>query len=71
MRTAAPDPGMVNEPGKTSGYEVAKESTSYVPEFVEAAFLRGQHRGCVCPYLSTYGLHIVKYIGDVVRAPSP
>ncbi len=65
------DPGMVNEPGKTSGYEVAKESMNYVPEFVEASFSVDNIGDVSAPYLSTYGLHIVKYIGDVAAGPIP
>jgi parvulin-like peptidyl-prolyl isomerase len=65
----ATDPGMTNEPTKTSGYEVAKESVNYVPEFVEAAFSVDNIGDVSAPYLSTYGVHIVKYIGDVAAGP--
>ncbi|NLV58776.1 MAG: hypothetical protein GXY67_08390 [Clostridiales bacterium] len=63
------DPGMTNEPTKTTGYEVAKESVNYVPEFVEAAFSVDNIGDVSAPYLSDYGVHIVKYIGDVAAGP--
>lgn len=65
------DPGMANEPGKTNGYEVAKESINYVPEFVEASFSVDNVGDVSAPYLSSYGVHIVKYIGDVAAGPIP
>lgn len=65
----ATDAGMTNEPTKTTGYEVAKESVNYVPEFVEAAFSVDNIGDVSAPYLSTYGVHIVKYIGDVAAGP--
>lgn len=66
---AASDPGMTSEPYKTNGYEVAEGSTNYVPEFVEAAFSVNSVGEVSAPYLSDYGIHIVKYIGDVAEGP--
>ncbi len=66
---SATDPGMSSEPYKTSGYEVAEGSTNYVPEFVEAAFSVSNVGDVSAPYLSDYGVHIVKYIGDVAEGP--
>lgn len=66
---SATDPGMTSEPYKTSGYEVASASTNYVPEFVEASFSVDNVGDVSAPYLSDYGVHIVKYIGDVAEGP--
>ena len=63
------DPGMVNEPYMTSGYEVCAASSNYVPEFVEASMSIAEVGGVSAPYLSDYGIHIVKYIGDVAGGP--
>ncbi len=63
------DPGMNAEPYKTKGYEVARESSDYVKEFVDAAFSVDNVGDVTAPYLSDYGIHIVKYIGDVAAAP--
>lgn len=65
------DPGMVNEPYKTSGYEVCGASTNYVPEFVEAAMSVENVGDVSAPYLSNFGIHIVKYIADVPGGPVP
>ncbi len=67
---SATDGGMLSEPYKTSGYEVATQSiTTYVPEFVEAAFSVDNIGDVSAPYISDYGVHIVKYIGDVAAGP--
>lgn len=63
------DPGMTVEPYKTSGYEVAAESKNYVGPFVEAAFSINNIGDVSAPYLTSYGVHIVKYIGDVAAGP--
>lgn len=65
----ASDPGMVSEPYKTTGYEVSSASSNYVPEFVEASMSIESVGGVSAPYLSSYGIHIVKYIGDVAGGP--
>lgn len=62
---------MTTEPYMTSGYEVCSASTAYVPEFVEAAMSIDNVGGVSAPYLSSYGVHIVKYIGDVEGGPIP
>lgn len=67
----ASDPGMTTEPYMTSGYEVCSASTAYVPEFVEAAMSIDSVGGVSAPYLSSYGVHIVKYIADVEGGPIP
>lgn len=63
------DPGMASEPYKTTGYEVSAASSNYVPEFVEASMSIESVGGVSAPYLSAYGIHIVKYIGDVAGGP--
>ena len=63
------DPGMVNEPYMTTGYEVCAASANYVPEFVEASMSIAEVGGVSAPYLSDYGIHIVKYIADVPGGP--
>lgn len=63
------DPGMASEPYMTTGYEVCAVSSNYVPEFVEAAMSIAEVGGVSAPYLSDYGIHIVKYIGDVAGGP--
>ena len=65
----ATDPGMTSEPYKTSGYEVAEGSTSYVAPFVKAAFSVNAIGDVSAPYVSDFGVHIVKYIGDVPEGP--
>lgn len=65
----ASDPGMNSEPYKTNGYDVCEFSTEYVPEFVEAAMSIDTLGGVSAPYLSDYGIHIVKYVRDVPAGP--
>jgi len=66
--------GTASDPGMSSGdypngYEIALASTSFVPEFVEAAFSIDEIGGVSAPYVSDYGVHIVKYMGDVPAGP--
>jgi len=63
------DPGMNSEPYKTTGYEVCAASSNYVPEFVEASMSISEVGGVSAPYLSDFGVHIVKYIGDIAGGP--
>ena len=65
----ASDPGMVTEPTATVGYEVVPGSNTYVPEFTEAAFSMEAVGDVSAPYLSDFGVHIVKYVGDVPAGP--
>ena len=60
----ATDVGMTNGT-YPSGYEVSMASASFVPEFVEAAFSVSQVGDVSAPYISQYGVHIVKYVSDV------
>jgi len=60
------DPGMVSTPY----YEVCAASTSvYVTEFVEAAMSIPEVGGISAPYLSSFGIHIVKYLEDIPGGP--
>lgn len=65
----ASDPGMTSEPYKTSGYEVSSASTNYVAPFVEAAFSVDNVGDVSAPYISSHGVHIVKYIADIPAGP--
>ncbi|MEA4928232.1 MAG: peptidylprolyl isomerase [Candidatus Limiplasma sp.] len=65
---SASDPGMVSG-DYPQGYEVSLASTSFVPEFVEAAFSVNQVGEVSAPYISKYGVHIVKYMADVPAGP--
>jgi hypothetical protein len=52
-----------------SGYEVSTASSSFVPEFVTAAFSVNNIGDISEPAISEYGVHIVKYVGDVPGGP--
>lgn len=51
------------------GYEVSLASYGYVTEFVSAAFSVDNIGDISEPYISEYGVHIVKYVGDVPSGP--
>ena len=60
------DPGMLSNPY----YEVCAASTSvYVSEFVEASMSIPEVGGISAPYLSSFGVHIVKYLHDIPGGP--
>lgn len=63
------DPGMKSEPYKSSGYEVALESTSYDKDFVAGAFTVDHIGDVTAPILSSFGVHIMQYFGDVPEGP--
>ena len=65
------DPGMLSEPYKTIGYEVCEQSVNYVPGFVKASMSVNEVGEVSAPYLSDYGVHIVKYISDIPGGPVP
>lgn len=50
-------------------YEVCVASTDLVPEFVEAAFSVDTVGDVSAPYISQYGIHIVKYMEDIPAGP--
>ena len=62
------DPGMVSG-AYPNGYEVSLASYGYVPEFIAAAFSVNAIGDVSAPFISNYGVHIVKYIGDVPAGP--
>ena len=62
----ASDPGMESNPY----YEVCSASDSvYVTEFVDAAMSIEEVGGISAPYLSSFGIHIVKYVADIPGGP--
>lgn len=50
-------------------YEVCIASTDLVPEFVEAAFSIDTVGDVSAPYISQYGIHILKYMEDIPAGP--
>ena len=71
---AVKEDGTASDPGMTSGsypngYEVSIASASFVPEFVDAAFSVNAIGEVSAPYISDYGVHIVKYMADVPAGP--
>lgn len=48
-----------------NGYEVSLSSYGYVTEFVDAAFSVDNIGDVSEPYISEYGVHIIKYVSDV------
>ena len=64
------DPGMVSGDSAINGYEVCEYSGAiYVTEFVDAAMSLEKVGDVSAPYLSSFGIHIVKYISDVPGGP--
>ena len=51
------------------GYEVSLSSYGFVPEFISAAFSVDAIGEISKPYVSEYGVHLVKYVGDVPGGP--
>ncbi len=52
-----------------NGYEVSLSSYGYVTEFVAGAFSVDQIGDVSEPFISDYGVHIIKYVGDVPAGP--
>ena len=50
-------------------YDVSTASTNYVPEFVEAAFSVDNVGDVSAPFISQFGIHIVKYMSDIPAGP--
>ena len=64
--------GTPSDPGMTSNpyYEVCAASDSvYVAEFVDASMSIEEVGGISAPYLSSFGIHIVKYVDDIPGGP--
>ena len=65
MEEYGEDPGMKSEPYATNGYEVHAESTQWVIPFRDAAMALEQVGDVSQPVRTSYGLHIIRYEGDV------
>lgn len=63
------DEGMKVEPMMTSGYSVHMDSTTYDPSFVQGSFSVENIGDVSEPVVSSMGVHIIKYVGDVMEGP--
>lgn len=63
------DPGMTQEPYKTDGYMIFKESQIYDPAFTKAAFELNKVGDIGNPILGMYGVHILYYAKDFESGP--
>lgn len=70
MEEYGEDTGMQASPAKETGYLVCEGSTTWVTEFTEAAMAL-KSIGDVSPAVRTsYGIHILKYVGDAAEGPA-
>ena len=53
------------DPGAASDYDICAESMSYVTEFVQAGMAIAEVGGISEPTVSSYGVHILKYVKDL------
>lgn len=60
------DEGMAFEPTKTEGYYVSANSIQWAADFVEGCMMLEEVGQVSTPVRSVSGVHIIKYIGDVV-----
>lgn len=65
MEEYGEDPGMKSEPYATEGYAVHAESAQWVTAFRDAAMALEQVGDVSQPVRTSYGLHIIRYEGDV------
>lgn len=66
------DEGMDYEPTKSEGYAVSAASTArFSPDFVEGALMLENPGDVSVPVRSVSGVHIIKYVSDVVPGPVP
>ena len=65
------DPGMQNEPTKTTGYYISASSSNYDAAFAEAAMALEKVGDVSEPVLGTSGVHIIRYESDVTPGPVP
>ncbi len=65
------DTGMQAEPAKTQGYLVCTGLTSMVAEFVNASMALEKVGDVSAPFRTSYGIHIVKYVGDLAEGEVP
>ena len=59
------DPGMQSGDSAENGYYVSADSTAWVQEFTDGAMSIPEIGGVSDPVRSSYGIHIIKYVGDV------
>ena len=59
------DPGMTQEPNKTDGYAVHKESILWDPVFTEGAMALEKVGDVSEPVLGSHGVHILHYTRDI------
>ncbi len=59
------DPGMQSGDSAQNGYYVSADSTAWVQEFTDGAMSIPEIGGVSDPVRSSYGIHIIKYVGDV------
>ena len=59
------DPGMENESNRINGYTIHKGSSTYLPEFVEAAEALNQDNNISDPVITSSGVHILHYVREL------
>jgi len=59
------DPGMQTEEGRAAGYEIHSLSSSYEPNFHQAAMALEKVGDISEPVLGQFGVHIIQYLKDV------
>ena len=65
MEAYGEDPGMKSEPYASEGYLVHADSAQWVAEFRDGAMALEQIGDISQPIRTSYGLHIIRYEGDV------
>ena len=63
------DPGMAEEPAKTDGYMVSRDSYEYDPDFVTGAFSIAEPGEISDPVVTRYGVHLILYVREVPAGP--
>jgi parvulin-like peptidyl-prolyl isomerase len=71
IETYGEDDGMTAEPARNEGYMVSAASTDYVQAFVEGAMALSALGDVSEPVRSEYGVHIIRYVGDVQEGEVP
>lgn len=70
MEVFGEDPGMQNEPNKSTGYYVCAESTRWDPDFTAGAMALANIGDYSSePVVSTSGVHVIYYNADVASGP--